>query len=275
MIVTVDTGGTKTLVASFDEKGILGEQIKFPTPKDPAEYTQTLRKILTDNYSDKPVEVIVLAVPGTTKDGVAIWCNNLGWKNFDVRSALSGVLGTTPILIENDANLAGLSETRFLENIPAQSLYVTVSTGIGSGIITDGHINLALSNSEAGHALVEFDGVVREWESFASGQAIYKTYGQYARDIKSKQIWDQVADRISRGFLAVVPILQPNIVIIGGSIGTYFENYGEQLQSILKEKLPEHIKCPLFVQAKYPELAVIYGCYYYAIDNLENIRNNR
>lgn len=275
MIVTVDTGGTKTLVASFDEKGILGEQIKFPTPKDPAEYTQTLRKILTDNYSDKPVEVIVLAVPGTTKDGVAIWCNNLGWKNFDVSSALSGVLGTTPILIENDANLAGLSETRFLETIPAQSLYVTVSTGIGSGIITDGHINLALSNSEAGHALVEFDGVVREWENFASGQAIYKTYGQYARDIKSKQIWDQVADRISRGFLAVVPILQPNIVIIGGSIGTYFENYGEQLQAILKEKLPEHIKCPLFVQAKYPELAVIYGCYYYAIDNLENIRNNR
>ncbi|PKL31681.1 ROK family protein [Candidatus Saccharibacteria bacterium HGW-Saccharibacteria-1] len=275
MIITVDTGGTKTLVASFDEKGVLGEQIKFPTPKDPAEYTQTLRKILTDNYSDKPVEVIVLAVPGTTKDGVAIWCNNLGWKNFDVRSALSGVLGTTPILIENDANLAGLSETRFLETIPAQSLYVTVSTGIGSGIITDGHINLALSNSEAGHALVEFDGVVREWESFASGQAIYKTYGQYARDIKSKQIWDQVADRISRGFLAVVPILQPNIVIIGGSIGTYFENYGEQLQAILKEKLPEHIKCPLFVQAKYPELAVIYGCYYYAIDNLENIRNNR
>lgn len=275
MIITVDTGGTKTLVASFDEKGVLGEQIKFPTPKDPAEYTQTLRKILTDNYSDKPVEVIVSAVPGTTKDGVAIWCNNLGWKNFDVRSALSGVLGTTPILIENDANLAGLSETRFLETIPAQSLYVTVSTGIGSGIITDGHINLALSNSEVGHALVEFDGVVREWESFASGQAIYKTYGQYARDIKSKQIWDQVADRISRGFLAVVPILQPNIVIIGGSIGTYFENYGEQLQAILKEKLPEHIKCPLFVQAKYPELAVIYGCYYYAIDNLENIRNNR
>lgn len=275
MLVTVDTGGTKTLVASFDENGVLGDQIKFPTPKDPAEYTQTLRKILTDNYGDKRVEIIALAVPGITKDGVAIWCNNLGWKNFDVKSALAGVLGDAPILIENDANLAGLSETRFLEEIPDQSLYVTVSTGIGSGIITNGHINLALSNSEAGHALVEFDGVVREWESFASGQAIYKTYGQYARDIKSKQIWDQVADRISRGFLAVVPILQPNIIIIGGSIGTYFQNYGQQLQAILKEKLPDHINCPKFVQAKYPELAVIYGCYYYAVDNLENIRNNK
>lgn len=274
MIVTVDTGGTKTLVASFNEKGVLGEQIKFPTPRDTTEYTQTLRKILTENYSDKTVEAIVLAVPGTTKDGVAIWCPNLSWKKFDVKSALSGVLGNTPILIENDANLAGLSETRFLKTVPPQSLYVTVSTGIGSGIITDGHINVALSNSEVGHALVEFDGVVREWESFASGQAIYKTYGQYARDIKSVKIWDQVADRISRGFLAVIPILQPNVVIIGGSIGTYFDHYGKQLQAILKEKLPEHIACPLFIQAKYPELAVIYGCYYYAIDSFGNIKNN-
>ena len=34
-----------------------------------------------------------------------------------------------------------------------------------------------------------------------------------------------------------------------------------------KEKLPPHIPCPKFVAAKYPELAVIYGCYYYALDN--------
>jgi len=275
MLITVDTGGTKTLVASFDDKGVLGEQIKFATPKDSAEYIKLLRNIITENYSNQHAKAIIVAVPGIVKNGVAIWCNNLGWKNFDVASALSGVLGKTPVLIENDANLAGLSETRMLKKIPAQSLYVTVSTGIGTGIITDGHINLALRNSEGGHALVEFDGVVREWESFASGQAIYKTYGKYARDIKNKKIWNQVADRISRGFLAVIPILQPDIVIIGGSIGTYFDNYGKQLQNLLKEKLPAHIPCPLFIQAKYPELAVIYGCYYYAIDNLDIIKSKK
>ncbi|MDK2898891.1 MAG: hypothetical protein PWQ10_78 [Patescibacteria group bacterium] len=269
MLVTIDTGGTKTLIASFDKNGVLGEQIKFATPKDPKEYIKTLRNIITESYSKQTIEAIVVAVPGIVKNGVAIWCNNLGWKNFDVASALKGVLGKTPILIENDANLAGLSETRFLKRTPAQSLYVTVSTGIGTGIITEGHINLALRNSEGGHALVEFDGVVREWESFASGQAIYKTYGKYAREIKNKRIWNQIADRISRGFLAVIPILQPDVVIIGGSIGTYFKEYGEQLQNILKEKLPPHIPCPTFVQAKYPELAVIYGCYYYALDNLD------
>src|SRR5680860_904099 len=268
MIVAVDTGGTKTLVASFNEDGILGPQIKFPTPKESGEYVKKLRDVIKETYGAQPIEAIVVGLPGIVKNGVAIWCNNLKWKNFDAASALAGVLGDTPVLIENDANLAGLSETRILKTIPAQSLYITISTGIGTGIIANGHINPTLRHSESGRALVEFDGVVREWESFASGKAIYKTYGKYARDITSKQVWYQIANRISRGFLALIPILQPDIIIVGGSVGVYFDRFGEQLQDILKEKLPSHIPCPPFIEAKYPELAVIYGCYYYAIDNL-------
>ena len=272
MIVAVDTGGTKTLVASFNKDGVLGPRIEFPTPKQTTEYIKTLRSTITENYTGQLVDAIVVAIPGIVKNGVAIWCNNLGWKNFDVASALAGVLGKTPIFIENDANLAGLSETRFLKTAPSQSLYVTISTGIGTGIITNGRIDPGLRYSEGGRALIEFDGVVREWESFASGQAIYKTYGKHARDITSKQIWYQIADRISRGFLALIPILQPDVIIIGGSIGTYFDKFGKQLEGLLKEKLPPHIPCPKFMQAKYPELAVIYGCYYYAIDSLGAIK---
>ena len=269
MLVVVDTGGTKTLVASFDKNGVLGEQIKFPTPKDPKEYLKVLKSTILEKYRNQPVVAIIIATPGIIKNGVIIWGGgNLQWENVDIKSELSGILGTAPIFIENDANLAGLGETRFLKTIPPQSLYVTISTGIGSGITTDGHINQSLRNSEAGHALIEYKGDVREWESFASGKAIYKAYGKYARDIKSKRVWDQIADRISRGFLAIIPILQPDVIIIGGSMGTYFDHFEQRLQYLLKEKLPSHISCPKFVQAKYPELAVIYGCYYYAVDNL-------
>jgi len=267
MIVVVDTGGTKTVVASFDNNGVLGLQIKFETPKDPVEYTKLLRDTITENYTGKTVEAIILALPGIVKNGIALWCNTLRWTNFDAKSALDGVLGDTPILTENDANLAGLYETRILKTIPPQVLYVTVSTGIGTGIITEGRINPDLRYSEGGRALIEYDGVVREWESFASGQAIYRVYGKYAREITDKRTWDQIADRISRGFLAAIPLLQPDIIIIGGSIGTYFDRFGEQLKNLLKEKLPPHIPCPMFVQAENSELAVIYGCYYYALDN--------
>lgn len=268
MIVAVDTGGTKTLIAGYSEDGKITTEFKFPTPLKKSEYIDTLTLHLTALFDPTKVDAIVIALPGIIKDGVAVWCNNLHWRNFDVAGELKGILGGAPLYIENDANLAGLSETRQLKHLPVSSLYVTISTGIGSGVITNGKIDPGLRNSEPGRALIEYDGTVREWETFASGKAIYNTYGKYARDIKSKRVWNKIADRISRGFLAVIPIIQPDVIIIGGSIGTYFDQYSAQLTGILKEKLPPHIPLPKFVQAKYPEQAVIYGCYYYALDVL-------
>jgi glucokinase len=269
MLVTVDTGGTKTLVARFGQDGVAGEIIKFSTPKNQNEYVALLRETLQANFSDTPVEAVVVALPGIIKNGVAVWCNNLGWKDFDAHTALEGVLGDdTPVLIENDANLGGLAETRILSPIPVSTLYVTISTGIGTGVITNGQIDPGLRHSEGGRALIEFKGQVREWEDFASGKAIRETFGKYARDITDEHTWEQIADRISRGFLAIVPIIQPDTIIIGGSIGTYFRHYGKQLEAILRDKLPPHIPCPHFKQADHPEQAVIYGCYYYALDYL-------
>lgn len=268
MIIAVDTGGTKTLIAGYGEDGKIVTEFKFPTPLKKTEYVETLTTHLTALFEPKNVDAIVIALPGIVKNGIAVWCNNLHWKNFDVAAELKGVLGGAPLFVENDANLAGLAETRQLKNLPVSSLYVTISTGIGSGVITNGKIDPGLRYSEAGRALVEFDGTVREWETFASGKAIYNTYGKYARDIKSKRIWGKIADRISRGFLAVIPVIQPDVIIIGGSIGTYFDQYQAQLKGILKEKLPPHIPLPKLVQANHPEQAVIYGCYYYALDVL-------
>ncbi len=268
MIITVDTGGTKTLIASFFDDGTIAKQIKFPTPKDTVEYTALIRKTLQDEFGNRKAKAIAIAIPGTIKNGVAVWCNNLKWKDFDVAKAFKGVLGDTPVFVDNDANLAGLAETRSLKTNPTMSLYVTISTGIGTGIITNGKIDPGLRYSEGGRALVEYDGLVREWESFGSGRAIYETYGKYAADITSERTWRQASDRMSRGFLAIIPILQPDIIIIGGSIGTYFDRYSKFLIGILKEKLPAHIPVPKMVQAAHPEQAVIYGCYYYAIDCL-------
>lgn len=270
MIVAVDTGGTKTLIAGYNEAGKITTEFQFPTPEKRSDWVHMLTTHLTALFDPKKVDAVVVAIPGTVKDGVALWCNNLHWRNFDVAAELKGVLGNAPLFIENDANLAGLAETRILEPIPTSSLYITISTGIGSGITTNGVIDPGLRLSEAGRTLIEFDGAVREWETFASGKAIYNTYGKYARDIKSVRIWNKIADRISRGFLAIIPVLQPDVIIIGGSIGTYFKQYEAQLKGILKEHLPSHIPLPKLVQAKHPEQAVIYGCYYYALDVLSD-----
>ena len=268
MLVTVDTGGTKILITAFAADGKPGELFRYPTPQNEDEYLATLIEHIHDKYPKRDIDGIVIGAPGIIRKNSIVWGgSNLPWQNFDIASPLKAAFGC-PVWLENDANLAGLAEARMMRKTPGSCLYVTISTGIGTGIILDGHIAPGLSASEGGHSLVEYDGRVMRWESFASGKSIYNTYGKYARDIKSRSVWNQIADKISRGFLAIIPVLQPDVIVIGGSIGTYYEQYRVPLNRILKEHLPPHIDLPEIRQAQYPEEAVVYGCYYYGKDKL-------
>lgn len=271
MIITVDTGGTKTLVASFTSAGKPNQEHRFKTPRDTSAYISQLSALIKNEYDGgKHITGLCLAVPGLIKKNVVAFCPNLHWRNFDIEQQLKDKLPDmkAPIWLENDANLAGLAEAHALKKIPPLCLYVTISTGIGTGIIREGKIDPALDVSEGGHMVLEYDGILRHWEQFASGHAIYETYGKYASDISDESTWQQISDKISRGFLAIIPLLHPNTIVIGGSIGTYFDKYSVSLQAILDERLPEYIERPELRQAAHPEEAVIYGCFIYANEKL-------
>ena len=270
MLLAIDTGGTKTLVAGFNSDGSMREPIRFETPKDNHKYLDTLVNTIKTNYDLSEIEAIVIALPGIIDEGVALHCPNLDWHNFDIKNKLSAIFKPTKILVENDANLAGLAEIRSLDKIPANGLYITISTGIGTGIISYGKINQSLSKSEGGHMILEHDGIFRQWEDFASGRAIKLRYSKYAKDIHSNRAWYQITKDISSGLLAIIPVLQPDIIIIGGSIGTYFNRYSDTLNDYLNEKLPKIINRPIIKQAVHPEQAVLYGCYYHAVDSIDS-----
>lgn len=270
MIVAVDTGGTKTLITSFDKNGQPSQFIKFPTPKNYSEYIETLKKTLHDNYGHKTVNIIVVAIAGTVTSNQVKWCPSLGWENINIKNDLHGILDTTTILVENDAKVAGIAAARQLNPTPRSLFYITIGTGIGTAVIIDGKIDQALINSEGGHMLVEFDGVVQEWEHFASGKAIYETFGKYARDINNDKTWYQIAKRISRGLLASIPLIQPDVISIGGGIGNYLDKFYKHLIEILNSSLPKHINIPKIVKTLHAEEVVIYGCYYYALDSINN-----
>lgn len=269
MILAIDTGGTKTLVASFRRNGNPDKTFKFATPKEPIAYIDTLSRVIKDNYSLAQISVVILAVPGIVKNNIAEWCSNLGWKHFDIANSLREHGISAPIFLENDANLAGLGEVRRLHRLPESALYLTISTGIGSSLIIKGRLSESL-NSEAGHSVVCHHGTYREWEKFASGRAIVEEYGSFARDIPDTdtKTWQEIAEKISSGLLVLIPTLLPEVIIIGGSIGTYFARYATFLSDILLSQLDEHLPKPHIIQAHYPEEAVIYGCYCYGSDKL-------
>jgi glucokinase len=267
MIVAVDVGGTKTLVAGFNRSGEPLHEHRFPTPSDPDDFLTQLTELLDEFYKPEDIDAFSVAIPGFVKNDIVVWCGNLPWQNVDVVTPLKK-LYKCKVFVENDANLAGLAEANSIKPAPDLCLYITVSTGIGSGVIANGKILPELSGSEAGHMVLEVNEKPQEWESFASGSAIYETYGKYGYDITSKKTWNEIADKLSRGFIALIPLLQPQVIVIGGSMGTHFPNYHKRLESLIDESLPSYIERPKITQAKHPQEAVVYGCYYQAVQRL-------
>lgn len=264
MIIAVDTGGTKTLVGRFTRRGGLQETIKFPTPKDQGDFLEKLHEAIRTIANDAQIECISIALPGRIRQGIMFKVGTVQWNNFDVRPSLQDAF-SCPVIVENDANLAAIAEIRSLKHLPHIGMYVTVSTGIGTGLIIDGDLHQPLSESEGGQILLEHDGTFIEWEKFASGKAIFTKYGKFASEISNTRHWHEIAKNIARGLMVIAPLMRTEVIVIGGSIGTHFEHYGDYLQRLLQESLhPDNV--PLILQAKHPEEAVIYGCYHYAND---------
>ena len=140
MILAIDIGGTKTLVAPCDNNGNPIEELRFPTPQKYTDFKAELAKNVDSLTSD--FTVVVAAVPGKLdrKNGVAVAFGNLPWKNVPIQSDIAKITGKK-VFIENDANLAGLSEANRIKPLPHRALYITFSTGIGTGIITDGKLD--------------------------------------------------------------------------------------------------------------------------------------
>lgn len=267
MIIGVDTGGTKTLVARFDNNGEIISSRRFPTSRDEMTYITEVRTAIGELAETRPVSAISVAVPGIVTDNVVKICPNLGWKNFDVAHLLSKHFPDSVITIENDANLGGLGEVCLRGLKEADSiLYVTISTGIGTGLIAKGRIDTGMRLTEGGHMVLEFNGQLQDWEDFSSGRAFYEMHDKFGSEVSDPTIWKDFADRISRGLIALIPTIQPNAVIIGGSMGEHYHKYEVALDEYLQERLPEIASKPPIVAALHPSEAVIYGCYYHVVD---------
>lgn len=266
MIIAIDTGGTKTLIASFDEAGTMTVLAKFPTPREQSQYLDALVGTIRDAHIDV-VEAIVIALPGPIKHGVLQRSPNIGWENFDVAAEIQRHFPDSFVTIGNDADLAGIAEARALEN-PALCLYVTLSTGVGTGLSYNGKLIPGMRRFEGGSMRIEYDGQRSRWESIASGRNFFERYGKYGSDIDDPDKWRDYAQRAASGLLALIPLLEPNHIVIGGSMGTHFPKYAEYLQTILDTEIAKHMPDVRITQAKRPEEAVIYGCYYHAGDAL-------
>lgn len=260
MYLGIDIGGTKTLVASLDDRGVIQEEFRFPTPKLYSDFLKKLAENVANLSTNKFIAAGVGAPGKIERDhGVGVAFGNLPWHGVHLREDIQE-LTNCPVVVENDANLAGLSEAMLLKH-HQKVLYVTISTGIGTGFIVDQQIDPNLADSEGGHMMLEHNGKLEAWEDFASGRAIVQRFGKRASDITDNHTWQIIAHDVALGLIDLIALIEPNVIVLGGGVSTYFDKFGEYLQTYLKQYDNPLITLPEIRVAARPEQAVVYGCY--------------
>jgi glucokinase len=289
--IAVDIGGTQLRAASYLPDSTQPVKIKRIHTQDPrSSPLERLQMLISEVWPEEDrVAGIAVAAPGPTDPyrGVVLEAPNIpGWDGLPLKTHLENHF-KVPVAIGNDANLAALGEWKFGAGRGHHHLiYLTISTGIGGGVITDDRLLLGGHGlaAELGHVTVMPDGpmcgcgVKGHLESFASGTAIARfTEAEIARGVPSSLPAGQtltarlVAEAARSGdllatsvimragtFLGIaianyLHIFNPTLVILGGGVTLS----GNLLLDPLRTSLQNHVMNPGYLDDLKIELAVL------------------
>ena len=261
-VLALDIGGTKLTAGVITPQGEVMADCVRPTDAgaSPPEILETLLEMAEEALSQAPAEWNELAAIGISfggpvdfESGRTITCHHLaGWEGVPLRDLVAERAGL-PVVMDNDANAAALGETVFGAGKGCRHvLYLTVSTGIGAGLILDGGIYRGANSmaGEMGHMIVAPGGPVCTCgrrgclEAVAAGPAIARAAREAlaheagsilaavprgeltARhvaeaaesDALAARIMTQVGEYLGTGIACAVNLINPEVVVVGGGV---------------------------------------------------------
>lgn len=251
----IDIGGTRVRVALVDRGGgvTARREVRTAARAGPAEVVEqilSLARELTSGLAPGTVGGCGVSCPGPldTVTGVALGVPTLaGWVDIPIRMMLSEALGL-PVTIENDGIAAAHGEWRFGAGWGLQSLvYVTVSTGIGGGVIVDGRLLHGRRGmaGHVGHMTIVADGDACPcgnrgcFEAYASGTAFQRRIAAKAPSVglppdsgpadifalaregnsAALGLVAEQGDLLGIGFANLLHLYSPDAIVVGGGIG--------------------------------------------------------
>ena len=212
MYIVTDIGGTNMRVGSASADS-LGEIKKVPTPKNPGEGIAKFVELVHEFAQGESITAVGGCIAGNvSEDGEISDARNLrAWEGMNIVKELTEALGV-PVHIRNDAALAGLGESfAGAGKGSARLAYVTVSTGVGGGLVENGAIAAA-----GGIAAIKVRGT--DLEDLVSGTAITKKFGIHPKDLDSIEERNKLADTLAEGLRVVFERWSPDTIVLGGSM---------------------------------------------------------
>jgi glucokinase len=285
--IAVDLGGTNIRVAYFPKaEPSPSTQSKTPTlaPEGPDAVIERMCQAIEEQLpADRTDLCIGVGAPGPLdpRHGMVLKAVNLpGWEMIPLRSILKARF-VCPVLVGNDANVAALGEWRFGAGQGTSDLiYLTISTGIGGGVIIDNKLLVGSwgLGAELGHMTVEPDGPIcscgqhGHLEAVASGPAIArnattrieagqpsvlkeklesnekltaKDIGEAAQagDSLACEVIEQAAEYIGLHMADLAHAFNPEIFVIGGGVS----QLGPLLFEPIERSLEAHVMSPAYM----------------------------
>lgn len=274
-----DVGGTDIKGAIVDENGNIIYREKIPTKESLKEHSLAeaivqFAKDMADWHSFKfnDASGIGVGLPGlvdTTK-GVLKYAVNLNIKNYNFVKEMSEFT-SIPVKIANDADLSALAELKVGAGKDFNSfILLTVGTGIGAGIVTDGQILSNNFSGEVGHmkitdkknfkcacgeigcyetlastsALIKLTKKAMEaepnskmWKKYTLETVTGKTPFEFPNDSAAEAVLQVYIERLGIGIVNLVNIFSPEAIILSGAIS----NQKERLIIPLEKYVNSHI----------------------------------
>jgi polyphosphate glucokinase len=210
----IDIGGSGIKGALVDtEKGeMVTERWRIPTPQPakPPAVIAVLKEIVDHFEYSGPIGV---GLPGIVINGMVHSAANIDddWLGFPGQQAMAETT-SCPVTLANDADVAGVAETRFGAG-KGQSgtvMIFTLGTGIGSAVFVNGRL---VPNTEPGHVYLR--NQKKDAENYAA---------ERIRDEKNLS-WKRWGKRLNTYFKHIEFLFSPELIIIGGGISKQHEEF--------------------------------------------------
>jgi predicted NBD/HSP70 family sugar kinase len=260
VIVGIDIRPILTTVALADVNGRFASREVMPTPAGPKaavdELAARVRKLIR-SCGGKQVEGIGVSLPGRIErgSGKLVFAPNLKWPEYDIRGPLEEAAGLG-VEIENAANACVLAAVWFDHIESRNMVVVTVSEGIGTGILVNGELVRGLSGlaGEFGHVPLDLNGPVCScgsrgcWEVFASNRAALRYYRESTAqpegltfgdlldlaerdDAHAVQALETMARYLGRGMRMLVAGMDPEQILVIGDLTRSWNRVGPIVQA--------------------------------------------
>ncbi len=250
--IALDLGGTQTRAALVDEQGNVRNRVSLPTPAQEGGNAVVAQLAIAAEQATQGATDIIgvgLSSPGPldTDKGLAVDLPTIkGMTNYPIRAALEEKLKRT-VHLENDGIAAAIGEWKHGAGKGLRSVvFVTVSTGIGGGVIVDGHVLHGRKGmaGHVGHLAIYPDGLICScgnagcWEAYAAGPAFAarasKALGKTVQptdvftlarngQATAQQQVDEQSRLLGIGITSLLHLYSPEIVIIGGGLSNAFD----------------------------------------------------